>query len=120
MPPTPKHSLQGHRRTGVPFPRLLSVGRSAGYVGREKLVGHLELARRQTAAGRCRAVLLCGEPGIGKTRTAAEVAQAASTEGAIALYGRCDEEMGVPYQPFAEHWTGTRPTPLHRSWCVPG
>ena len=87
---------------GVPFPGLLSVGRSAGYVGREELLGRLEQASRQAAAGRCRAVLLCGEPGVGKTRTAAEVAQAAFDEGAIALYGRCDEEVGVPYQPFAE------------------
>ena len=94
--------VEGRGGTGVPFPGLLSVGRSAGYVGREELLGRLEQARRQTAAGRCRAVLLCGEPGIGKTRTAAEVAQAAFDEGAIALYGRCDEEIGVPYQPFAE------------------
>ena len=42
------------------------------------------------------------EPGIGKTRTAAEVAQVAFAEGAIVLYGRCDEEVGAPYQPFAE------------------
>jgi class 3 adenylate cyclase len=89
-------------RTGVSFPGLLSVGRSAGYVGRAELLGRLEQARRRAAAGSCRAVLLCGEPGIGKTRTAAEVAQAAFDHGAIALYGRCDEEMGVPYQPFAE------------------
>jgi AAA ATPase domain len=47
-------------------------------------------------------VPLCGEPGIGKTRTAAEVAQAAFDEGAIVLYGRCDEEVSAPYQPFAE------------------
>jgi predicted ATPase len=65
-------------------------------------LGRLEQARRQAAAGRCQAVLLCGEPGIGKTRTAAEVAKAAFDEGAIALYGRCDEEIRVPYQPFAE------------------
>jgi class 3 adenylate cyclase len=89
-------------RTRVPFPGLLAVGRSTGYVGREGLLGHMEKARQQAAAGACRAVLLCGEPGIGKTRTAAEVAQAAFTEGAIVLYGRCDEEVGAPYQPFAE------------------
>jgi class 3 adenylate cyclase len=53
----------------VPFPGLLSVERSAGYVGREELLGRLEQSRRQAAAGRCRAVLLCGEPGVGKTRT---------------------------------------------------
>ena len=88
--------------TGVPFPGLLAVGRAAGYIGREELLGRLKQVRREAAAGGCRAVLLCGEPGIGKTRTAAEVAQAAFDEGAIALYGRCDEEIGVPYQPFAE------------------
>jgi predicted ATPase len=89
-------------RPGVPFPGLLAVGRSTGYVGREELLGHVEEARRQAAAGACRAVLLCGEPGVGKTRTAAEVAQAAFAEGAIVLYGRCDEEVGTPYQRFAE------------------
>jgi class 3 adenylate cyclase len=89
-------------RTGVPFPGLLAVGRSTGYVGREELLGRLEEARQQAAAETCRAVLLCGEPGIGKTRTAAEVAQVAFAEGAIVLYGGCDEEVGAPYQPFAE------------------
>jgi hypothetical protein len=93
---------EGGGGTVVPFPGLLSVERSAGYVGREELLGRLEQSRRQAAAGRCRAVLLCGEPGIGKTRTAAEVAQAAFAESAIVLYGRCDEEVGAPYQPFAE------------------
>ena len=34
---------------GVPFPGLLSVGRSAGYVGREELLGRLE--RGQPAGG---------------------------------------------------------------------
>jgi class 3 adenylate cyclase len=93
---------ESRAETGVPFPGLLAVGRTTGYVGREELLGRLDRARRQAAAGRCRAVLLCGEPGIGKTRTVAEVAQAAFDEGAIALYGRCDEEVGVPFQPFAE------------------
>jgi class 3 adenylate cyclase len=98
----PAAEVEGGGRTAVPFPGLLAVGRSAGFVGRAALLERLDQARRQTAAGRCRAVLLCGEPGIGKTRTAAEVTQAAYDEGAITLYGRCDEEIGVPYQPFAE------------------
>ncbi len=46
--------------------------------------------------------LISGEPGVGKTRLAAEVARAAHDEGAIVLYGRCDEDLGVPYQPFVE------------------
>ncbi len=49
-----------------------------------------------------RIALLSGEPGVGKTRLAAELARAAHDDGAIVLYGRCDEELGVPYQPFVE------------------
>ena len=86
----------------VPFPGRLSVGRAADHAGREELLERLEQARREAAGGRCRAVLLCGEPGIGKTRTAGEVARAAFEEGAIVLYGRCDEDIGPLYQPFAE------------------
>jgi class 3 adenylate cyclase len=98
----PTAEVESRSGTGAPFPGLLAVGRSTGYVGREELLGHVEEARQQATAGACRAVLLCGEPGIGKTRTAAEVAQVAFAEGAIVLYGRCDEEVGAPYQPFAE------------------
>jgi len=47
-------------------------------------------------------VLIAGEPGIGKTRLMAEAAAAFHDEGAAVLYGRCEEELGVPYQPFAE------------------
>jgi len=101
--------LAAHEQAGgdrgpaeVAFPGLLSAGRAADYVGRQELLRRLEEARREAAAGGCRAVLLCGEPGIGKTRTAAEVARAAFEKGAIVLYGRCDGDTGPPYQPFAE------------------
>jgi tetratricopeptide (TPR) repeat protein len=46
--------------------------------------------------------LLAGEPGIGKTRLAAELARVVGMQGAVVLAGRCDEDMGVPYQPFVE------------------
>jgi hypothetical protein len=45
----PTAAVEGQGGTGVPFPGLLSVGRSAGYVGRAELLGRLERARRQTA-----------------------------------------------------------------------
>ena len=41
-----------------------------------------------------------GEPGIGKTRLATELARRAHREGATVLYGRNDPESLVPYQPF--------------------
>ena len=47
-------------------------------------------------------MFISGEPGIGKTRLAAEAARVALGDGATVLYGRCDEGLGVPYQPFVE------------------
>ena len=48
------------------------------------------------------AVLIAGEPGVGKTRLAGEWSRQAYDQGALVLYGRCDEDLGAPYQPFAE------------------
>ena len=46
--------------------------------------------------------MLSGEPGVGKTRLAAEFARQVHAEGRMVLAGRCDEDLGVPYQPFVE------------------
>ena len=48
------------------------------------------------------AVLLAGEPGIGKTRLLAEAGRVAHARGATVRYGRCYEEPVAPYEPFAE------------------
>ncbi len=47
-------------------------------------------------------MLIAGEPGVGKTRLAGEWSRQAYEQGAVVLYGRCDEDLGAPYQPFAE------------------
>ncbi len=49
-----------------------------------------------------RIVLLAGDPGIGKTRLAAELARNAHDQGACVLAGRAPEETLVPYQLFVE------------------
>ncbi len=49
-----------------------------------------------------RLVLIAGEPGVGKTRLSTHLALEVHEEGAAVLYGRCDEELGVPYQPWVE------------------
>jgi DNA-binding winged helix-turn-helix (wHTH) protein/tetratricopeptide (TPR) repeat protein len=90
---------------GVPAPALppeLAVDTGKPFVGRR-----LELERALSLVGdpdrdRAAAVWLLGEPGIGKTRLAAEVACRAHDDGAMVLYGRCDEDLAVPYQPFVE------------------
>ena len=45
-------------------------------------------------------VFVGGEPGVGKTRLAAEVAGALREHGATVLWGSCREEFNTPYQPF--------------------
>lgn len=53
-------------------------------------------------AGERRTVLIAGEPGIGKTRLVAELAARCQSSGVTVLWGRCDPELGIPYQPFVE------------------
>jgi class 3 adenylate cyclase len=84
-----------------PLPSLLSDGGRV-FVGRQTEVERLGQLWKQAVAGGPRLALLAGEPGIGKTRLAAELAKAAHAEGAVVLVGRCDEDLGVPYQPFVE------------------
>ena len=74
----------------------------ARFVGRADELGRLLQARDAAAAGRRRVVLIEGEAGIGKTRLAAEALRAAASETGLVLNGRCDDEMPIPYQPFAE------------------
>lgn len=90
-------------RGPVPFPQLLSPPALVPYVGRAELVAALDSTLRSAVRGEgSRGVLLVGEPGVGKTRTAATIARRAFEEGALVLYGRCDEGIAVPYQPFVE------------------
>jgi DNA-binding CsgD family transcriptional regulator len=73
------------------------------FVGRESESGRLRARLEEARAGRGGLVMLVGEPGIGKTRTAEEFAQRARHEGATVLWGRCyDGEWSPPYGPFAE------------------
>jgi predicted ATPase len=53
-------------------------------------------------SGEMRLALLTGAPRVGKTRLATEFANRAHSHGATVLAGRCDKDLGVPYQPFAE------------------
>jgi class 3 adenylate cyclase/tetratricopeptide (TPR) repeat protein len=72
-------------------------------VGREAELARLTERLRSAVNGRGGLVLLAGEPGIGKTRLAEEVAARAERDGAYVLWGRCFEgDWAPPYAPFAE------------------
>ena len=59
-------------------------------------MGELKTALEETIDGHGRVVLLLGEPGIGKTRTADELSAVARQRGAAVLVGRCYEGDGAP------------------------
>jgi class 3 adenylate cyclase/tetratricopeptide (TPR) repeat protein len=87
--------------SSVPLPALLTdLGRI--FVGRDAELERLGQLWKEAAAGERRVALLAGEPGVGKTRLAAELAAQIHEEGGSVLAGRCDEDLGVPYQPFVE------------------
>ncbi|MEX1253735.1 MAG: AAA family ATPase [Dehalococcoidia bacterium] len=79
----------------------------APFVGRQDEAARLHERLQQARAGQGGLVMLVGEPGIGKTRTAEEFAETARQEGAEVLWGSCYEgEWAPPYGPFAEALEG--------------
>ena len=86
----------------VPLPAPLAGTAAVGFVGRVEELKALWTAWKRAGSGDHRLVLVSGEPGVGKTRLANELAQRAHAEGATVLFGRCDEDLAVPYQPFVE------------------
>ena len=66
-------------------------------------MAELTSALDDALSGHGRMVMLVGEPGIGKTRTAQELASLAETKGSQVLWGRCVEEGGAPpYWPWVQ------------------
>ncbi len=66
------------------------------FVGRDSEMSVLRTAVDEALAGSSRCVLLGGEPGAGKTRTAEEIATYALQRGAQVVWGRCYEGEGAP------------------------
>jgi class 3 adenylate cyclase/tetratricopeptide (TPR) repeat protein len=73
------------------------------FVGREKERAALGAALDAAQAdGLRRITIVSGEPGIGKTSLAAVHARDAAARGSVVLYGRCDEDRSIPYQPWLD------------------
>jgi len=76
------------------------------FVGREAELGVLTTAWEQASQGARHVVVITGEAGIGKSRLAGEAALRVAAAGGQVLFGRCDQEAIVPYQPLVEALDG--------------
>ncbi|MEP7215683.1 MAG: BREX system ATP-binding domain-containing protein, partial [Anaerolineaceae bacterium] len=73
------------------------------FVGREDERATLSRLLEQVQSGQGAFVMLGGEPGVGKTRLAEEVAEEARSRGFFTVVGHCYEMEGSrPYLPFVE------------------
>lgn len=90
----------GEPIVSVPLPAALATASRQRLVGRDAEWTMLADAWARTEAGAREVVLIGGESGAGKTRLAAEFARRCQAAGAIVLFGTCDEELALPYQPW--------------------
>jgi DNA-binding SARP family transcriptional activator len=106
----------------VPLPRALSLERPTPFVGRVLDLAVVRAAWARASDGHRRALLVAGEPGIGKSRLLAQAAQEIHAAGGLVLFGRCDEETLVPYQPLVEalhHYASHTPVAVLRELLGP-
>ena len=81
----------------------LTSRQSTDFIGRQQELALLNAALDDALSGRGQMVMLAGEPGIGKTRLAQELASRAESLGARVLWGWCYEHVGAPpYWPYVQ------------------
>ncbi|MEZ5092840.1 AAA family ATPase [Nocardioides sp.] len=90
-------------RQATTLPDELRMGGRRPFCGRvEELRQGAEVVREAAVDGPLGWVWVLGEPGIGKSRLAAELAADAHAQGHRVVFGRNSEDLRVPYQPFVE------------------
>ncbi len=89
----------------IGLPQRLVRPEGAFFAGRAAEQVRWKAAWKHATAGEQRLWLLGGEAGIGKTTLLSHLAAIAHDNDALVLYGRCDEDLGVPYQPWIEALT---------------
>jgi anti-anti-sigma factor len=110
--------------------RPVSAYAGMALVGRERQMRTLQAGWAEVRASRGQLAFISGEPGIGKTSLARQMAQ---SEMSVVLSGQCrEEEGGQPYHPFSQalkaYFTtvppelfdeGARQLMSHFTWLVP-
>ncbi|MFI5054129.1 MAG: AAA family ATPase, partial [Acidimicrobiia bacterium] len=86
----------------VPLPATLLTSPSFGFVGRAEEWDSLSQAFASVQNGGQHIVMMGGEAGVGKTRLAVEFGRDCHAAGAMVLFGGCDNELALPYQPFVQ------------------
>ena len=84
------------------LPESLAAATERPFVGRRDAIEALGETWERAATERSQLAVITGEAGIGKTSLATAFAHRVYDEGAVVLYGRCDEDPLVSYQPFVE------------------
>ena len=104
--PVPPERAESDEPVQVTLPsyqaRVPSGPNEGPLVGRDRECAELRDWWDAACRGDVQLLLVDGEPGIGKTRLVAELARSLESEGALVLWGRCDEDPVAPFQPFAE------------------
>ena len=103
--PSARAAVPAETNSSDPTPSLAMPNERASrtLVGREYELDLLRTKLRDAIAARGNVVLLGGEPGIGKTRLAEEVAFEAAQHGMLVVWGRCWESDGAPpFWPWIE------------------
>ena len=97
-------SIAGDEPFRIPsgVPPVLEEATRRPLVGRVATLEELERIWAAVCEGGRGTVLLSGEPGVGKSRVVAELAERVAASGGAVLCGRCLPDLELPFQPFAE------------------
>jgi class 3 adenylate cyclase len=92
----------GEEGSSLPLPPRLREMPPGAFMGRAAERTRLREQFEQAIEDEGRLALISGEPGIGKTSLSVHAALEARSRGAVVLYGRCDEDLALPYGPWVE------------------
>lgn len=82
--------------------RVLLQAASAQFVGRSEEFSRIREELALVRRGQTRTVFVLGDPGVGKTRLAAEIAALAEASGDTVLVGRCTEGSPPAFWPWVQ------------------